>query len=325
MTTGHRPNRHHLGVLNQPTSKPTGKAGLELSMVLEMTLPTIPAPEPTPTPHQSCPTAAHLKITNPLRSPVPNPLALEPAMAAPRPLPGRFHLHHETIRAVDQHLQHATPPRCNRTDIKSDIEASWIPLFTDSSGASTQIQASNPPQPTIPRSLNKPSPHSVPSDTSASNTSIAIACIRPPTSETSSAETRRPSAESATTGSATTIPKTSTFTTTVTTQDRHPRNRQPTIFDARNLTPTAYAPNTKQHRELLRDPTPGGDKRVSRPRMVRAPGRSSMRRNRPGRKFPDESKRDARRSSTPQASDLQDTPSGALQILVLPGLADCYC
>ena len=151
MTTGHRPNRHHLGVLNQPTSKPTGKAGLELSMVLEMTLPTIPAPEPTPTPHQSCPTAAHLKITNPLPSPVPNPHTLEPAMAAPRPLPGRFHLHHEPVHRIDQHLQHANTPRCNRTDIKSDIEASWIRrlwlIHRFQRGLNPNTRTSNPPQP----------------------------------------------------------------------------------------------------------------------------------------------------------------------------------
>ena len=45
--------------------------------------------------------------------------------------------------------------------------------------------------------------------------------------------------------------------------------------------------------------------------------------NRPGRKFPDEFKRDAGRSSTPQATDLQDIPSGAPHVLVLPGLGYC--
>ena len=85
---GHCPNRHHPRILNQTTGEPAGKTTGELVVVLEVPLPAVPTFEPATPPHQRCTAAAHPKITNPLRSPVPDPSTLEPALAAPRPLPG---------------------------------------------------------------------------------------------------------------------------------------------------------------------------------------------------------------------------------------------
>ena len=141
MMTAHRPNRHHPHVSNQPIGEPARQTALELVMVLKVALPAVPTFEPAATPHQRCAAAVQLKITNPLRSLVLYLLAVEPAMAAPRPLPGRFHLHLKTLNRIDQHSRHAntpragateststpvtrTPDRCSRTDITSDIDAS---------------------------------------------------------------------------------------------------------------------------------------------------------------------------------------------------------
>ena len=88
-------------------SEPAGEAGLELGMVLEVAFPTVPTLEPAATPNQRRATAAHPKVTNPLRSPVPHPSTLEPALAAPRPLPSRFDLHLKTINRIDPHPPHA--------------------------------------------------------------------------------------------------------------------------------------------------------------------------------------------------------------------------
>ena len=52
---GRRPSRHPPGVLHKPLSEPPTQAGLELGMVLEVTFLTVPAPEPSATPHQGRP------------------------------------------------------------------------------------------------------------------------------------------------------------------------------------------------------------------------------------------------------------------------------
>ena len=124
-------------------------------MVLEVTLPTVPTLEPAATPNQRRATAAHPQVTNPLRSPVPHPSTLEPALAAPRPLPSRFDLHLKTINRVDQH-----PPHANTRQVQTNghnirhrglslDRRCW--LFTDSSGASPPFQGFHPTQPTFPR------------------------------------------------------------------------------------------------------------------------------------------------------------------------------
>ena len=108
----------------------TSQAALELGMILKVPFPTVPTFEPASTPHQRCAAAAHPKIPNPLRSPVPHPIAAEPTMAAPRPPPGRLDLHLKTLNRVPSTPVTRTPDKCNRTDITSDIEASpWIRRF----------------------------------------------------------------------------------------------------------------------------------------------------------------------------------------------------
>ena len=107
MMAGHCPNRHHPRISNQTTGEPAGKTTGELVVVLEVALPAVPTFEPAATPNQGGAAAAHPKITNPLRSPVPHPKAAEPTIAAPRPLPGRLHLHLKTLNRVGQYSRHA--------------------------------------------------------------------------------------------------------------------------------------------------------------------------------------------------------------------------
>ena len=76
-------------------------------MILEVALPAVPTFEPAATPNQRGTAAAHPKVTNPLRSPVPHPIAAEPTIAAPRPLPSRFDLHLEAVNRIDPHPPHA--------------------------------------------------------------------------------------------------------------------------------------------------------------------------------------------------------------------------
>ena len=104
---GHRPNRHHRCVGHQTASEPAGQPGLELGMILEVPLAAVSTFEPASTPHQDHPAAAHLQVTNPLRSSVPHPIAAEPTMAAPRPFPGRSDFNLKTLNRVDQHSGHA--------------------------------------------------------------------------------------------------------------------------------------------------------------------------------------------------------------------------
>ena len=120
MMAGHRPNRHHPRVLDKTAGEPAGQPGLELGMVLEVALTTVPTAEPAPTPHQRGTAAAHPKITNPLRSPVPHFDAAEPAVGTPRPLPGRFHFHLQAVNRIDPHPQHANTPQVqtNRHNIR---------------------------------------------------------------------------------------------------------------------------------------------------------------------------------------------------------------
>ena len=75
-------------------------------MVLEVTFPTVPTFEPAATPHQRGAAAAHPQVTNPLGPSVPHPIAAEPTMAAPRPLPSRFDFNLKTLNRVDQHSHH---------------------------------------------------------------------------------------------------------------------------------------------------------------------------------------------------------------------------
>ena len=60
VTPRHTSDRYHPGVLDQTTSKPASEAGLELGVILAVTLTTVVAPEPPVAPHQRCPTAARL-------------------------------------------------------------------------------------------------------------------------------------------------------------------------------------------------------------------------------------------------------------------------
>ena len=60
VTPRHTSDRYHPGVLDQTTSKPASEAGLELGVILAVTLTTVIAPEPPVAPHQRCSTAARL-------------------------------------------------------------------------------------------------------------------------------------------------------------------------------------------------------------------------------------------------------------------------
>ena len=88
MVTGHSPNRNHPRICHQAASEPAGQAALELVVVLKVAFPAVPTLVPATPPNQGGAAAAHPQITNPLRSPVPHPLAAEPTMPAPRPPPG---------------------------------------------------------------------------------------------------------------------------------------------------------------------------------------------------------------------------------------------
>ncbi len=128
-------------------------------MVLKVTLPTVSTFEPAATSHQRCAASTHLQIPNPLYPSVPHPVAAEPTMAAPRPLPGRFDFNLKTLNRVDPHSHHANTRQVQpylhniRHRGLSLDSAFW--LFTDSSEASTPFQGFQPTHPTIPRSLYK--------------------------------------------------------------------------------------------------------------------------------------------------------------------------
>jgi len=152
---GRRPNRHPPCVLHKPLSEPPSQPSLELGMLLEVTLLTVPAPEPAATPHQRGEAAAHLQVTDPLGATVPHLGTLEPTVRTPRPRPSRFHPHHQPINRVNHHLQHPNTLQMqpDRHKIRhrgpSWDSANWY--FTDSSGASTPFQGFHPPNPTFPR------------------------------------------------------------------------------------------------------------------------------------------------------------------------------
>ena len=126
MMAGHRPNRHHPGILDEAMGEPPSEAGSELVVVLEVTFLTVPTAEPPVAPYQSGAPARHPQVTDPLRSPVPHPLTAEPALRAPRPLPSRFHLDLRAVNRIDWHRQHADTrqPQTNGHNIKHS-EASW--------------------------------------------------------------------------------------------------------------------------------------------------------------------------------------------------------
>ena len=153
MMAGRCPNRHHPHIRHQTTGEPAGEASFELVVVLEVTLATVPTFEPAATPHQRGAAAAHPQVTNPLRPPVPHPIAAEPTMAAPRPLPSRFDLHLKTLNRVDPHSRHANTRQVQpylhniRHRGLSLDRRCW--LFTDSSGASPPFQGFHPTQPTM--------------------------------------------------------------------------------------------------------------------------------------------------------------------------------
>ena len=148
---GHRPNRHHPRICHQATSEPAGEASLELVVVLEVTLPTVPTAEPATTPNQGGATAAHPQVTNPLRPPVPHPKAAEPTMAAPRPLPSRFHFDLEAVNRIHPHPPHANTRQVqtNRHNIRHR-GLSWIRRSSQSpipARPHPQSKDFNPPNP----------------------------------------------------------------------------------------------------------------------------------------------------------------------------------
>ena len=154
MMAGHRPNRHHPRILDQAPGKPASQPGLELGMLLEVTLLTVPTPEPSAAPNQSGTTAAHPKVTDPLRSPVPHLGAAEPTVRAPRPLPSRPHLNLQAVNRIDQHLHHPNTRQVQTN--RHNIRHRGLPgpancYFTDSSEASTPNQGFHPTQPTFSR------------------------------------------------------------------------------------------------------------------------------------------------------------------------------
>ena len=106
MMAGHRSDRHHPGVSDKTASEPPSQPALELVVVLDVTFLTVFAPEPAATPHQRRAPAAHPKITNPLRPPVPHLTTAEPTLRAPRPPPGRLHLHLQAVNRVHHNPQH---------------------------------------------------------------------------------------------------------------------------------------------------------------------------------------------------------------------------
>ena len=152
MMAGHRPDRHHPGILDQTASEPARQPPLELGVVLEVTLPTVRTLEPAPTPHQGCAAAAHLQITNPLGPPIPHLAALKPTIWARRPLSGRLDIHLQAVNRVNHH-----PPHANTRQVQTNSHnirhrglldsANWY--FTDFSGASPPFQGFQPTQPHI--------------------------------------------------------------------------------------------------------------------------------------------------------------------------------
>ena len=118
--TSHRPNRHHPSVLDKTAGEPADQPLLELGMVLEMTLPTVPTLEPAAAPHQRRTAAAHLQVTNPHRAPVPHLGVAQPTLRAPRPLPGRLPLHLQADSGVHQNPPHpdTRQVQTNRHDIR---------------------------------------------------------------------------------------------------------------------------------------------------------------------------------------------------------------
>ena len=113
VVTGHRPNQHHPGVSDQTTGKPPSQTGLELGVVLEMTLPAAFTAEPATTPHQRRAAAAQLQVTNPLRPPVPHPVTAGPTVRTPRPLPGRFNFDLQAVNRIDAHTRQVQTNRHN--------------------------------------------------------------------------------------------------------------------------------------------------------------------------------------------------------------------
>ncbi len=150
--TGSRPNRHPPGVLNKTLREPASQPRPELVVVLQVPLLTVTTPEPAATPHQSRAPAAHLQVTNPLRSPVPHLGAAEPTMRTPGPLPGRFHLNLEAINGIDRHPLNANTRQVqtNRHNIRHR-GPSW-----DSAIWSSPIPAGPHPQ---SKDFNPPIPH----------------------------------------------------------------------------------------------------------------------------------------------------------------------
>ena len=170
MMAGHRPYRHHLGVPDEATGEPTGEPTSELGVVLEMPLTTVPTAEPAPTPHQRRAPAAHPRVTNPLRPPVPHPGTAEPTLRAARPLPARFHLHLQAVNRIDPHPQHAHTRQVQTNRHTSDIEASWHRRTATSpipARPHPQTKDSTPPNPHFragPSTLETGSPKDHPAD-----------------------------------------------------------------------------------------------------------------------------------------------------------------
>ena len=159
MMAGRRPNRHPPGVSHQPLREPPSQPRPEQVMFLEVTFLTVVAPEPAATPHQGRAAAAHLQVTDPLRSTVPHLGAAEPTVRTPRPLPGRLHPHLQPINRVNRHLQHADTlqmqPHRHKIRHRGPSWDSANLVFTDSSGASPLFQGFHPPKPTFSRRAAK--------------------------------------------------------------------------------------------------------------------------------------------------------------------------
>ena len=106
VTAHHATDRHLLRVGDQPMRQPACQPPVEAAVVLYEPLAAVTATEPAPRPHQRrCPTR-HLQVAHLALTCVMNLVALEPAMPAPDPRPGRLDPHSQHSRSVNQHLNH---------------------------------------------------------------------------------------------------------------------------------------------------------------------------------------------------------------------------
>jgi hypothetical protein len=101
MPSGHRPDRHHLGVGHQRLGQAAGESTVEHRMVLEVTRPAATTGEPASGPQQGDPTTRHRQVPDLLGAGVVHGPSAEPAVRTSRPRPRRRHRHHQLVDFID--------------------------------------------------------------------------------------------------------------------------------------------------------------------------------------------------------------------------------